>query len=1219
MKKFAKFISTHSKLILIISLMLLVPAIYGYVNTRINYDILVYLPDSVDTIKGENILTDDFGLGAYAFVIADSTNTKKMLELEKDIKKIEGVNEVISLADITDTTIPVDMLPSKVTDALNKDNETIILVTFNGSTSEDVTINAVRELREVTKDATKVSSMTSMVIDTMDVSNKEMLSYIIIAVIFCLAILLIATDSYVIPFLLLGNIGFAITYNMGTNIFLGQISYITQAITAILQLGVTMDFSIFLYHKYEQAKLDNPNDSKYESMTKAIVETFQSVIGSSLTTFAGFLALCTMSLTLGTDIGIVMAKGVLWGLICVLTLFPSLLIVFDKLIDKTKHKNIFPEFKKIQKFCINHYKGIIVVFLILMIPAIIGNNNYKVYYKLDESLPKDLAFNVANSELSEKFNIVSPEIILLNKNVKTNDVKDLTEKLKQIDGIDLVLSPSTFLDEATISLLPSELSSMLENDKYQLIILNSTYEIASDELSNQISEVSKLVKSYDKDGIIAGEGPLMDDLVTIADHDFKMVNYTSIIVIFIIMVLVLKQINLPIILILTIEFAIFVNMSVSYYTNVSLPFIASIVVGTIQLGATIDYAILMSTKYLEERKNTKDKKEAMLNTLKLTVPSIMTSALCFFAATFGVAIYTQIDMIGSICELLARGSIISMLVVILILPSLLIVCDKLIFKNKKEGKNMKKLNKIASAVITSMIIMLPLTASATSKTETVYANLDYKGDVNKITVNNHLYVKDNEDIEDYSVLTNILNVSGNENFTTDNNKITWKSNGNDIFYQGSTNEELPLNVVVKYYFDGEEVDAKDIIGKSGKIKIEVSLLNNSLLRTNNTFTPLVVGIGTMLNNENNSNITITNGKTIDTGSKNIAIAISTPGLYEFTKINEFKDLDKVVLEYETKDFELNEMYLVASPKLLEETDLSIFEKLDSLSSSINTLSEKMDELEAGAEKLENGSTALLSGTNELSDNLKTAKDSLRLISQGSLKLNDGIDEIIKTLNETKKTLEDKNINESLQKLSVLKASNNKAIQKLANKEIDEIYKTYKLNTFATDEELIAYLKTIPDMTSEKIENIVSCKNNYELRLLLSSNNDAINNMEENLQELNKMLVTLDTKLVEIEEMKTKVSYLTTNLSKLSVGLEKLYAGSVNVTSGMSEITNGVTSLHQGISSINSLGIKSLVNYTNKAIVYKNEFTKIANLSKNYNGFSTNNADKTTFIIKLNNN
>ena len=686
MKKFSKFISNHSMLIVIISLILLIPSIYGYINTRINYDILVYLPEDNETIKGEKILTEDFGLGSYAFVMVENYSSKNMLKLEEKIKDIKGVNQVFSIADVMDTTIPYDMLPDEVKDKIYKDNETIIMVTFNGSTSEDQTIDAVRNLRETVDDASHVSSMTSMVIDTMDLSNQEIAAYVIIAVIFCLIILIISTDSYIIPILLLSNIGVAILYNMGTNIFLGEISYITKAITAILQLGVTTDFSIFLYHKYEQAKEKEKN--RKLAMAEAIRETFKSVIGSSLTTFAGFLALCTMDLTLGKDIGIVMAKGVICGLICVLTLFPALLLVFDNVIEKTKHKNFFPKFQKLQDFSVKHYIGIIFVFLILMVPAYIGNSNYKVYYKLDDSLPQDLPFHVANSRLADEFNIVSPEIILIDKNVKTNKVEELTEKLKQVKGIDLVLSPKTLMDEEMESLLPDDLKDMLSNDKYQLIIANSTYEIASNELNKQVDEVSNIVKKYDKKGIVAGEGPLMKDLVTIADHDFKMVNYTSIIVIFIIMLLVLKSFSLPFILILAIEFAIFINMAIAYFTGTELPFIASIIVGTIQLGATIDYAILMSTKYLEERIKIKDKKKAMKETLSLTVPSIITSALCFFAATFGVAVYTKIDMIGSICELLARGSIISMLVVILILPSLLIIFDKLILKTtkiKKEG------------------------------------------------------------------------------------------------------------------------------------------------------------------------------------------------------------------------------------------------------------------------------------------------------------------------------------------------------------------------------------------------------------------------------------------------------------------------------------------------------------------------------------------------------
>lgn len=686
MKKFSQFVSNHSLLIVIISFILLIPAMIGYVKTKINYDILIYLPENVDTIKGENILTDEFGLGAYAFVMTSNKSSKEILALENKLKDIKGVNQVVSVVDIIDVIITPDMLPDDILNKIYKDNETVIMVTFNDSTSSDSTVSAVEETRKVVKDANKVSSMTSMIIDTKNISNDEMVAYVVIAVILCLVVLLFATDSYIVPILLLGNIGFAILYNMGSNIFLGQISYITQAITAILQLGVTTDFSIFLYHKYEQSKEKNKNLSKKEAMQDAITQTFKSVIGSSLTTFAGFLALCTMDLTLGIDIGVVMAKGVVFGLICVLTLFPALLLVFDKLIEKTKHKNFFPKFEKIQKFSIKNNVLMLILFILLLVPAYIGNSNYDVYYKLDDTLPKDLPFRVANSELKDKFNIISPEIIIVDKNVKAADLENLESKLKNVKGVDLVLSPSTLLDPTIKELAPEELSSMIENDKYQLMILNSTYEVASKELNKQITEINKIVKKYDKNGIVAGEGALMNDLVTIADHDFKAVNYTSIIVIFIIMILVLKSIGLPIILILAIEFAIFLNMAFAYYTNTPLPFVASIIVGTIQLGATIDYAILMSSTYLENRSKTKDVKEAMSKTLKLTVPSIITSALCFFAATIGVGLYTKIEMIGSICKLLSRGSIISMLVVILVLPALIMKFDKFILKTTKTKK-----------------------------------------------------------------------------------------------------------------------------------------------------------------------------------------------------------------------------------------------------------------------------------------------------------------------------------------------------------------------------------------------------------------------------------------------------------------------------------------------------------------------------------------------------
>ena len=679
MKKIREFIVNHSLLIVIVTLIGMVPMLIGYMNTRINYDILVYLPKDIDTMKGQDILSEDFGLGGYAFVMVDNMSNYDTLELEKKYRNIDGVNKVFSMSDVLDTTISYDVLPDEVKDKLYRDGTSVILVTFENGSSDEVTLNALSDMREITDG--NISSMSAMVLDTMNLSNKEIVVYIALAVVFCLIILTICTYSYFIPILLLSNIGVAILYNMGSNIIFGNISYITKAIAAVLQLGVTTDFSIFLYHKYEFYK--KKTRDKKVAMSNAIKETFVSVIGSSLTTVIGFLSLCAMDLTLGTDIGLVMAKGVIWGVISTLTLFPSLLLVFDGVIDKTTHRVLLPKFERVQDFVVKRYKLILVIFVVLMVPALIGNGNYEVYYKLDKSLPETLDFNVANKELADKFGIVSPEIIILDKGVKSSDIEELSTKLKSVDGIDMVASGAEVMESGLYSaILPSDVRRILDNDKYQLMIINSTYEIASDELNNQVEEVNNIVHKYDRDAIVAGEGALMRDLVTIADHDFNMVNYTSILFIFVVMVFVLKSIGLPIILICAIEFAIFTNMAISYYTGTALPFIASIVVGTIQLGATIDYAILMSTKYLEER-DKNDKMVSIRNTLRSSVPSIVTSALCFFGATISVYLYTKIDMIGSICNLLSRGAIISMLVVTLILPALLIVFDKFIMKTTR--------------------------------------------------------------------------------------------------------------------------------------------------------------------------------------------------------------------------------------------------------------------------------------------------------------------------------------------------------------------------------------------------------------------------------------------------------------------------------------------------------------------------------------------------------
>ncbi|MCI7241154.1 MAG: MMPL family transporter [Bacilli bacterium] len=682
MKKIADNICKHKTLVLIITSILFLLSLIGAYLTKINYDILVYLPSDIETVKGQNILTEDFNMGSYAFVLTDNMSSKDILQLEENIKNIEGVNEVVSIYDLVGTTIPVDMLPNEITSKLSKDNTDLIMVTLNDSTSSLTTMNAISELRKLSNGKTKVSGMSSMVLDTKELSDKEIAIYVVIAVLLCLLILELSLNSYVIPVILLANIGISIMINLGTNIIFGEISYITKALVAVLQLGVTTDFSIFLYHSYEKEKALSKN--KEEAMSKAITETFTSVLGSSLTTIAGFLVLCTMSLTLGMDLGLVMAKGVLIGVISAITLFPCLILTFDKLIEKTHHKELVLNFDKLNNFVIKHNKVILIMFVLLAIPLYLANSKVEVYYKLDQSLPETLESIQGNNILKEKFNIVSPEIILMDKDIKNDDINKMIDEIKEVEGIDFVLSSSSLSNLGiTNEMLPSKLNNIIESENYQLLLVNSTYDIATDELNNQVDVVNKIIKKYDKNSILAGEGPLMKDLVNTSDTDFNNVNYSSMICILLIMFIVLKSLSLPFLLILTIEFAIITNMSVSYFSGTVLPFVAPIVLGTIQLGATIDYAILMTTNYIKRRRDGMDKNKSMKETLGFCNNSIIVSGMCFFAATFGVGVYSKLEMVASLCTLISRGALISMFTVIVILPCVLLTFDKIVMKTTK--------------------------------------------------------------------------------------------------------------------------------------------------------------------------------------------------------------------------------------------------------------------------------------------------------------------------------------------------------------------------------------------------------------------------------------------------------------------------------------------------------------------------------------------------------
>lgn len=691
MEKFGKVIVKLRIPILILSFLLLIPSAIGYFNTRVNYDILYYLPNEIETMQGQDILMDDFNKGAYAMVVVQNMDTKSTDRLIKKVENVDHVAQVISYTGIVGEDVPSEIVPSKFRKYFENDSTdtTLFAIFFDNTTSSDDTMNAIIQIREQTEGQAFISGMSAVVTDTKNLSEKETPLYVLIAVVLVCIVLAIFMDSFLVPVFFMISIGMAIVYNLGSNILLGEVSYITKALAAVLQLGVTLDYSIFLWHSYKEMKEIYPDDHK-EAMAVAISNTLTSVVGSSITTVAGFIALCFMSFTLGLDLGIVMAKGVVFGVIGCVTILPSLILTFDRALEKTMHREIMPNFDKLATFIVNHSWIFVIVFVVLLGPAIYGQNHTSVYYDLSDTLPDDLACSQANKKLEENFDMNSIYMILADSSMSTDTANEMLDKLGDVDGVQFALGLDTALKSGIPQeFLPAKTVSELKGEDYQIMMIATDYKIASDEINNQISKVNDIVKSYDSKAMVVGEAPCTKDLITITDKDFKTVSAVSIVAIFVIILFVLKSISLPIILVLAIEFAIFVNMGIPYFTHTQIPFIASVVIGTIQLGATVDYAILMTTRYKKERSQGYAKKEAIQIALSTSIPSIIVSALGFFAATFGVGCIASVDMIGSLCTLMARGAIISMFVVIFILPSLFVLCDKLIintsigFKPKK--------------------------------------------------------------------------------------------------------------------------------------------------------------------------------------------------------------------------------------------------------------------------------------------------------------------------------------------------------------------------------------------------------------------------------------------------------------------------------------------------------------------------------------------------------
>ena len=671
--------------ILIVSIILLFPAALGYFHTRVNYDILTYLPKESDTMKGQDILLDEFGTGAFSMCVVEGMEDQDISKMRKNMEKVDHVKKILWYDSLADLSIPKTMLPDKVQDAfINEDKDaTLMVIFFDSSMSSDETMDAIEELRSVADKQCYISGMSAVVTDTKNLSDKEVPIYVLIAVILAVIVLSLTMDSALIPVFFLLSIGMAIIYNLGSNVFFGEISYVTQALAAVLQLGVTMDYSIFLWHSYEENQERFPDDKK-RAMAHAISNTLTSVIGSSITTVAGFVALCFMSFTLGLDLGVTMAKGVIFGVICCVTVLPSMILVFDKAIDKTRHKAIIPDLGVISGWVVKHYKAFIITFIIVLIPALWGYTHYEVYYDLAGTLPGNLDSVIANDKLDETFAMNSTHIILCDSSLEPKEVNEMMSKIDDVDGVKATLGLDSLVGPTVPrEMIPSDIKEVVMDENYQMLMISSEYKVASDEVNDQCDKIEKIMKKYDKNAMLIGEAPCTKDLITITNHDFNVVSTVSIGAIFLIIACVFKSISLPIILVAVIEFAIFINMGIPAFTGTKLPFIAGIVIGTIQLGATVDYAILMTTKYRKARYNGVEKQEAITSALGASMQSVIVSALSFFAATFGVGLYSNVDMIASLCSLMARGAIISMFVVIFILPSMFMIFDKIICKTSK--------------------------------------------------------------------------------------------------------------------------------------------------------------------------------------------------------------------------------------------------------------------------------------------------------------------------------------------------------------------------------------------------------------------------------------------------------------------------------------------------------------------------------------------------------
>ena len=691
MNRFARWLVKHRAVVVIVCLALMIPSVFGMMSTKVKYDLLYYLPEDLDTIKGQNILTEDFGKGAFSLCVTEGLNEVEQADLEEAVRNVPHVESVIGYASILKGSLPVEILPDNLREMFQKDDARLMAVFFDETSSAEGTMEAIQQIRQIAGKKCFVAGLSAVVTDTKQLVEEQEGIYVAIAVALSCVVLMLTMDSFLLPFIFLLCIGVSIVWNMGSNYFLGEISYITKAVAAVLQLAVTLDYSIFLWHSYKENKAVIAD--REEAMAKAIQLTFSSVLGSSLTTVAGFIALCAMSFTLGRDLGIVMSKGVILGVLATVTLLPCVILMMDKAIEKTSHKPLLPSMAGISKFVVKNCKVLFVVLLLICIPAFYGYSNVGVYYDMSAALPEELESTQANHKLADTFDVSTTHLVLVDADVSQKALCDMTDEMSEVDGVQQVLSLDSLLSAGIPeSILPNDVVELLKSDRYQLMLINSEYVVSSDAVNAQIEELNAILKKYDEGGMLIGEAPCTKDLISCTDNDFKVVNIISIAAIFVIIALVLRSLSLPVLLVALIEAAIAANLCIPYFTNTTLPFVAPILISTIQLGSTVDYAILMTTKYLQNRRSGQGRKEAVGAAVASSAQSILVSGLSFFAATFGVGLYSNVDIISSMCSLMARGALCSVVVVLFLLPAVLLMLDKVIVHstlNMKSARNVK--------------------------------------------------------------------------------------------------------------------------------------------------------------------------------------------------------------------------------------------------------------------------------------------------------------------------------------------------------------------------------------------------------------------------------------------------------------------------------------------------------------------------------------------------